>query len=95
VYVSLGSASLMLRRGQHGGIARSGDGGRTWEKVETDYTRATIVPPARLDLLLAGQRQVGRVRLTTYRDTPDQPGDSTAIRRPSSSVTMVPSSAHA
>jgi photosystem II stability/assembly factor-like uncharacterized protein len=61
VYVSLGTASLTQRGGQHGGIARSRDGGRTWEKVETDYTRATIVPPARPDLLLAGPAlRVGR-----------------------------------
>jgi photosystem II stability/assembly factor-like uncharacterized protein len=61
VYVSLGTASLTRREGQHGGIARSRDGGRTWEKVETDYTRATIVPPARPDLVLAGPApRVGR-----------------------------------
>ena len=61
VYVSLGTASIARRAGPHGGIARSRDGGRTWEKVETDYTRATIVPPARPDLLLAGPAQrVGR-----------------------------------
>ena len=61
LYVSLGTASLTRRGGQHGGIARSRDGGRTWEKVETDYTRATIVPPARPDLLLAGPApRVGR-----------------------------------
>jgi hypothetical protein len=61
VYASLGSAWLTQRGGQHGGIARSRDGGRTWEKVETDYTRATIVPPARPDLLLAGPAtRVGR-----------------------------------
>jgi photosystem II stability/assembly factor-like uncharacterized protein len=61
VYVSLGTASLTRRGGQHGGIARSRDGGRTWEKIETDYTRAAIVPPARRDLLLAGPApRVGR-----------------------------------
>jgi photosystem II stability/assembly factor-like uncharacterized protein len=61
VYVSLGSASLTRPGGQHGGIARSRDGGRTWEKIETDYTRATIVPPARPDVVLAGPAQrVGR-----------------------------------
>ena len=61
VFVSLGTASLTRRGGQHGGIARSRDGGRTWDKVETDYTRATIVPPARPDLLLAGPAlRVGR-----------------------------------
>jgi photosystem II stability/assembly factor-like uncharacterized protein len=61
VYASLGSASLTRRGGQHGGIARSRDGGRTWEKVETDYTRATVVPPARPDVVLAGPAlRVGR-----------------------------------
>jgi photosystem II stability/assembly factor-like uncharacterized protein len=61
VYVSLGTASLTRRGGQHGGIARSRDGGGSWEKVETDYTRATIVPAARPDLLLAGPApRVGR-----------------------------------
>ncbi len=61
IYVSLGTASLTRREGQHGGVARSRDGGLTWEKVETDYTRATIVPPARPDLVLAGPApRVGR-----------------------------------
>jgi photosystem II stability/assembly factor-like uncharacterized protein len=61
LYVALGSASLHARGGHHGGIARSRDGGHTWERIETDYTRATIVPPARPDLLLAGPaRRVGR-----------------------------------
>ena len=54
LYVSLGTASLLHREGEHGGVARSGDGGRTWEKVETDYTRASLVPAARPDLLIAG-----------------------------------------
>ena len=44
-----------------GGVARSRDGGQTWTKFHTDYTRATIVPPARPDLVLAGPaKQVGR-----------------------------------
>ena len=61
VYVSLGTASLTRPGERHGGIARSRDGGRRWEKVETDYTRATIVPPARPDLVLAGPApRVGR-----------------------------------
>jgi photosystem II stability/assembly factor-like uncharacterized protein len=61
VYVSLGTATLTRPDEPHGGIARSRDGGRTWEKVETDYTRATIVPPARPDLVLAGPApRVGR-----------------------------------
>jgi hypothetical protein len=62
----MGTASLAPRAPggpprRHGGIARSRDGGTTWEKLERDYTRATIVPPARPDLLLAGPAaQVGR-----------------------------------
>jgi photosystem II stability/assembly factor-like uncharacterized protein len=61
IYVALGSATLRVREGHHGGIARSRDGGRTWTKIETDYTRATIVPPGRADLVLAGPaRRVGR-----------------------------------
>jgi hypothetical protein len=70
LFVSLGTASLTQRAGRHGGIARSRDGGRTWEKVETDYTRATIVPPARPDLVLAGPAlRVGRGgRIVVSRD---------------------------
>lgn len=61
LYASMGSASLADDDRHHGGIARSRDGGRTWERLETDYTRATLVPPTRPDLLLAGPaRQVGR-----------------------------------
>ena len=67
LYVSLGTASLSSpargeQRPQHGGIARSHDGGATWRKIETDYTRATLVPPSRPDLLLGGPaRRVGRL----------------------------------
>ena len=73
VYVSLGTAWLTQRGGRHGGIARSQDGGRTWEKVETDYTRATLIPPARPDLILAGPAlRVGRGgRIVVSRDGGD------------------------
>ena len=57
LYAALGSAWLTQRPstgGRRGGIARSRDGGASWEKVETDYTRAVIVPPARPELVLAG-----------------------------------------
>ncbi|HUG14793.1 MAG TPA: hypothetical protein VMM78_07200 [Thermomicrobiales bacterium] len=59
LFVSLGYASLRVKRGEvdgarFGGIARSFDGGSSWQKVETDYTRATLVPPGHPDLLLAG-----------------------------------------
>ncbi len=59
LYAALGWASLKSVRRQPdaphlGGVARSRDGGRTWEKLYTHYTRAVIVPPTRPDLLLAG-----------------------------------------
>jgi photosystem II stability/assembly factor-like uncharacterized protein len=63
LFVSLGTASLPSSspREPLGGVARSRDGGRSWEKLETDYTRAALVPPARPDLLLAGPApRVGR-----------------------------------
>jgi photosystem II stability/assembly factor-like uncharacterized protein len=56
LYAALGTAWLTQRPstgGRRGGVARSRDGGATWEKVESDYTRAVIVPPARPDLVLA------------------------------------------
>jgi photosystem II stability/assembly factor-like uncharacterized protein len=58
LFAALGTASLTHRgdasvRGRLGGVARSRDGGRTWEKLERDYTRAVLVPPGRPDLLLA------------------------------------------
>ena len=55
LYASLGTATLAQpREAPHGGVARSRDGGRTWKKLEHDYTRAALVPPARPDLVLAG-----------------------------------------
>jgi photosystem II stability/assembly factor-like uncharacterized protein len=58
LYAALGYAGLRGRQrpeGYHlGGIARSRDGGRTWQKLESDYTRAILVPPSRPDLLVAG-----------------------------------------
>lgn len=65
LYASLGYAALKREgdRGDYrlGGIGRSRDGGRTWEKVERDYTRATLVPRATPTLLLAGPApHVGR-----------------------------------
>jgi photosystem II stability/assembly factor-like uncharacterized protein len=55
LFVSLGTAWLGARGDARlGGVARSHDGGRTWEKVEWDYTRSACVPPSRPDLLLAG-----------------------------------------
>jgi photosystem II stability/assembly factor-like uncharacterized protein len=46
---------------RYGGIARTRDGGQTWTRLERDYTRATLVPSARPELLLAGPApEVGR-----------------------------------
>jgi hypothetical protein len=66
LYAALGYAALPQHRGddgvrRFGGIGRSRDGGTSWEKLETDYTRAVLVPPTRPDLVLAGPSpQVGR-----------------------------------
>jgi hypothetical protein len=67
LYAALGYASLERSRwrtnggAKLGGVARSRDGGQTWTKLETDYTRAVIVPPARPDVVLAAPApEVGR-----------------------------------
>lgn len=65
LYASLGYAALKSNtdRGDYklGGVGRSRDGGKTWEKVENDYTRATLIPSADTSLLLAGPApRVGR-----------------------------------
>lgn len=73
LYAALGWASL--KKGERpagapplGGVARSRDGGRTWTKFHSNYTRAVIVPPARPDLLLAGPATkvgaVGRIEVS-------------------------------
>lgn len=59
LWASLGYASLARRPREEGapalgGVARSRDGGRSWEVLHTDYTRSTIVPPARSEVVLAG-----------------------------------------
>lgn len=59
LYASLGYASLRatpreVNGRRFGGVARSRDAGRTWVKLEHDYTRAALIPPARHDLLIAG-----------------------------------------
>ena len=67
LYSALGWASLDHDRRredepQLGGLARSDDGGETWQKFYTDYTRAVIVPPSRTDVVLAGPaKRVGRI----------------------------------
>lgn len=65
LFASLGYAALKRDgdRGDYrlGGVGRSRDGGQTWEKVEVDYTRATIIPRTMPSLLLAGPApHVGR-----------------------------------
>ncbi len=65
LFASLGWAALKnVQRAPDapplGGVARSRDGGRTWVKFYSDYTRAIIIPPSRPDLLLAGPaKEVG------------------------------------
>jgi photosystem II stability/assembly factor-like uncharacterized protein len=67
LYTALGWASLDHDRRredepQLGGVARSDDGGSSWRKFHTDYTRAVIVPPADDSLLLAAPaKRVGRL----------------------------------
>lgn len=44
-----------------GGLARSTDGGRTWNKLFGDYTRGVIVPESNTNIVLAGPSpNVGR-----------------------------------
>jgi photosystem II stability/assembly factor-like uncharacterized protein len=78
VWTSLGYAALRSRRRETdapplGGVGRSRDGGRTWEVLHTHYTRSTIVPRARPDLVLAGPAPaVGRGgRIEVSRDQGD------------------------
>ena len=66
LYTALGTAAITPLSAEDeaglGGVARSRDGGRTWEKViAASYTRAVLVPPARPDLVVAGPApRVGR-----------------------------------
>jgi photosystem II stability/assembly factor-like uncharacterized protein len=65
LYTALGTATITPLSAEDeaglGGVARSRDGGRTWEKVAAGYTRAVLVPPARPDLVVAGPApRVGR-----------------------------------
>ena len=95
VFVSLGTATLLHAAGEHGGIARSRDGGRTWERVATDYTRSAIVPPSRPDLLVAGPaRRVGAqgriVVSADAGDTWEPAGDGIEIPMPDMVELFVP-----
>ncbi len=66
LYAALGWASLDRDRRREdepklGGLARSDDGGKTWRKFFSDYTRAVIIPPSDPAMLLASPgKQVGR-----------------------------------
>jgi hypothetical protein len=74
LWSSLGYAALRSRnRGDGaprlGGVGRSRDGGVTWDILHTDYTRSTIVPPARPEAVLAGPSPEvgarGRIEVST------------------------------
>ena len=84
LYAALGYASLTPQHHSEprrvGGIARSRDGGRTWRKLETDYTRAVLVPPSRPDLVLAAPApEVGRGgRIVVSTDGGDTWADASA-----------------
>jgi photosystem II stability/assembly factor-like uncharacterized protein len=82
LFVSIGWASKKNKQRRPdapklGGVARSRDGGRTWTKFHTHYTRATIVPPARPDLLLAGPAHkvgaLGRIEVSADQGDTWQP----------------------
>jgi hypothetical protein len=66
LWASLGYAALPSRHRDHdapplGGVARSRDGGQSWDVLHTEYTRSTIVVPSRPDLVLSGPApSVGR-----------------------------------
>jgi hypothetical protein len=73
LFAALGSAARKNERRPQdapplGGVARSRDAGRSWTKLHADYTRATIIPPARPDLVLAGPAQrvgaLGRIEVS-------------------------------
>ncbi len=79
LFAALGWASLKsVKRTEQsprlGGVARSRDGGQTWQKLHLRYTRAVIVPSTRPDLLLAGPAErvgeSGRIEVSAdYGDT--------------------------
>ena len=94
LYAALGWASLKSMpvppdSPPLGGVVRSTDGGQTWTKFHSEYTRAVIVPPTRPDLLLAGPaRKVGeggRIEVSQDRGDSWQPA-STGIETPMSDM---------
>lgn len=74
LFAALGWASLNRGRPREeqpplGGVGRSDDGGQSWRKFHSDYTRAVLVPPDRTDLLLAGPAKrvgaLGRIEVSS------------------------------
>jgi photosystem II stability/assembly factor-like uncharacterized protein len=85
LWSSLGYAALRSRqRGEGaphlGGVGRSRDGGATWDVLHTDYTRSTIVPPARPDVVLSGPApevgQKGRIEVSSDQGDSWEPAGS-------------------
>ncbi|HET7034128.1 MAG TPA: hypothetical protein VFI42_00450 [Thermomicrobiaceae bacterium] len=66
LFAALGYARMPWQRDlphmpRFGGVGRSRDGGATWEKLLTDYTRAVLLLPGRPNVVLAGPSpEVGR-----------------------------------
>lgn len=66
LYAALGYAGIdhtpnQAGPGWRGGVARSTDGGSSWTKLLTDYTRGVIVPESRTEIVVAGPSpDVGR-----------------------------------
>ena len=67
-WAKLGAASVPANSPSLGGVARSLDGGQTWTKLFSDYTRAVIVPPSNPELVLAGPAtevgDLGRIQVS-------------------------------
>ncbi len=73
LYAALGYAGIEQTPnepgpGWRGGVARSTDGGNTWTKLLTDYTRGVIIPPSRPEIVIAGPApdvgQNGRIEVS-------------------------------
>lgn len=65
LYAALGYAGMPWQRDEEhppfGGVGRSRDGGASWEKLQTDYTRAVLVLPGEPRAILAAPApHVGR-----------------------------------
>ncbi len=71
--------------GRRGGVARSQDGGRSWQKLINDYTRGVIIPESKPDIVVAGPApDVGRNgRIVVSHDGGDTWDDaSTGVNTP-------------